>query len=117
MPRCSRDDRTKAAIILVCLIVAFVLSSRLQRGISEPIVELARVASLVCQHKNFSVRASHPGSNNSDEIGNLMAGFNSMLSEIEQRDDRLMLHQTHLEETVALRTGELTAANEESLVA
>ena len=46
-----------------------------------------------------------------------MTGFNSMLAEIEQRDDRLLLHQTHLEETVALRTGELTAANEELLVA
>ena len=46
-----------------------------------------------------------------------MAGFNTMLAEIEQRDDRWLLHQTDLEHTVALRTGELTAANEELLVA
>lgn len=106
-----------AGIVLVSLLIAFVLSSKLQRSISAPIVELARVAGLVSQHKNFSIRASHPGVSDSDEIGNLMTGFNSMLAEIEQRDDKLLLHQTHLEDTVALRTGELTTANEELIIA
>src|SRR5258708_21751672 len=115
--RMKEDAAFTAAIILVCLIVAFFLSSRLQRGISEPSVEVAGVARLGSKHKNVRVRASHPGWNNSDEIGNLMAGFNSMLAEIEQRDDRLMLHQTHVEETVALSKGELSADNEELLVA
>ncbi len=104
-------------IVFISLLAAFVLSWWLQRSISEPIVELARVARLVSQHKNFSARVSHPRLNDNDEIGNLMTGFNSMLAEIEQRDDKLLLHQTHLEATVALRTGELTEANEELLVA
>lgn len=119
----ASDDRDRNArlkqyaaistgIVLISLLAAFVLSSWLQRSISEPIVELARVAKLVSQHKNFSARASHPRLNDSDEIGNLMSGFNGMLAEIEQRDDSLLLHQTDLEETVALRTSELTTANE-----
>ncbi|MGZ5493426.1 MAG: ATP-binding protein [Thermoanaerobaculia bacterium] len=112
-----RHGQIGIVILPASLLIAFVLGSRLQRRISGPIVELARVASLVSQHKNFSVRASQHGSNDSDEIGNLMTGFNSMLAEIEQRDDELLVHQTHLEETVALRTGELTAANEGLLVA
>jgi PAS domain S-box-containing protein len=99
-----------AGIVLVSLLIAFVLSSRLQRSISDPIVELERVASAVSQNKNYSMRARPRGSSDSNEIGNLVTGFNSMLAEIEQRDDKLLLHQTHLEETVALRTGELTVA-------
>ena len=99
-----------AAVVLMSLLIAFILSSKLQRSISAPIVELARVANLISQHKNFSVRASHPRRNDSDEIGNLLTGFNSMLAEIEQRDDSLLQHQAQLEATVALRTGELTVA-------
>lgn len=106
-----------AGIGLLSLLIAFVLSWWLQGSISRPIVELARVASYVSEHKNFSVRASHPRLNEGNEIGNLMTGFNGMLAEIEQRDHRLLLHQTDLEETVALRTAELTAANAELLVA
>jgi PAS domain S-box-containing protein len=101
---------------LLSLLIAFVLSWWLQGGISQPIVELARVANYVSEHKNFSVRASHRGLNDRNEIGNLMTGFNGMLAEIEQRDGRLLLHQTDLEATVALRTAELIAANEELLV-
>ena len=102
-------------IVVLSLLIALVLSWWLQGSISTPIVELARVAGFVSEHKNFSVRASHPGLNDEGEIGNLIAGFNGMLAEIEQRDHKLLLHQTDLEETVALRTAELTAANEELL--
>ena len=49
------------------------------------IVELARVARYVSEHKNFSVRASSDaGLNDGNEIGNLMGGFNTMLAEIEE---------------------------------
>ncbi|MEA2489847.1 MAG: hypothetical protein QOH21_1639 [Acidobacteriota bacterium] len=119
----DRDARVKqyaliaAGIVLLSLFVAFLLSWRLQSSISKPIAELARVASYVSAHKEFSVRARHQGLDDRNEIGNLMTGFNGMLAEIQQRDDRLLLHRTDLEQTVALRTAELTAANEESLVA
>jgi PAS domain S-box-containing protein len=119
----DRNTRVKeygeiaAGIVLFSLLIAFVLAAGLQRGISRPIVELARVARLVSQHKNYSVRAGHSVSNDGDEIGNLITGFNNMLAEIEQRDHKLLLYQTHLEETVACRTAELTYANEELLAA
>src|SRR6202171_1041233 len=102
-----------AGLVVLSLFIAFVLSSRLQRSISEPIVDLARVASLVSRLKDFSVRAGHPGLNASYGIGNLVTGFTDMLAEIEQSDDGLLLHQTQREETGALRTGELTTANDE----
>ena len=106
-----------AAILLLSLLTAFVLAARLQGRISAPIVELARVAALVSRDKTFSVRAHHKDLNDGDEIGNLMTGFNSMLAELEQREQKLVLHQAQLETTVDQRTAELTAANQELLLA
>jgi PAS domain S-box-containing protein len=87
-----------AGIVLVSLLSAFVLSSRLQRNISSPIIELARVARLVSQDKDYSVRAD-PESvhDDGDEIGRLIAGFNGMLIEIEQRDHRLLVAKSEAE--------------------
>jgi PAS domain S-box-containing protein len=121
----ARDRNTRlkqyfqigAGIIFVSLLVAFILAKQLQRGISDPIVELARVTTQVSREKDFSVRVSHGSLVDGNEIGNLMAGFNSMLAEIEQRDQKLVLYQTELVNTVAQRTRELTIANEELLVA
>jgi PAS domain S-box-containing protein len=115
--RLKQYGEIAAGILLLSLLTAFVLATRLQGRISRPIVEMARVAALVSKDKSFSVRASDPGLNDGDEIGNLMTGFNSMLAELEERDHKLLLHQTHLEEIVDRRTAELTAANEELLVA
>lgn len=106
-----------AAILLLSLLTAFVLAARLQGRISAPIVELARVAALVSRDKTFSVRVQHKDLNDGDEIGNLMTGFNSMLAELEQREQKLVLHQAQLETTVDQRTAELTAANQELLLA
>jgi PAS domain S-box-containing protein len=89
-------------IVLVSLLFAFVLSSRLQRNISEPIVDLARVASLVSQHKNYSMRANLRGLNDDDEIDHLMTGFNSMLAEIEQRDSRLLVAKNDAEKAAEI---------------
>jgi len=104
-------------IVLLSLLAAYGLAAWLQHGISEPIVELARVAALVSKDKSFSVRASLSRLNVGDEIGNLIIGFNTMLAELEERDRKLVLHQTQLVTTVAQRTAELTAANEELLAA
>ena len=58
------------------------------------------------------MRTTHHRTNRSDEISDLVTGFNSMLAEIEQRDRQLLMQQTILEETVALRTEELRAAKD-----
>jgi signal transduction histidine kinase len=52
-----------------------------------------------------------------DEIGELVDGFNEMLSEIEARDRKLLRYQEDLEATVAARTAELTAVNEDLVTA
>jgi PAS domain S-box-containing protein len=115
--RLKQYGQIATIIIFFSLLIAFILAARLQRGISEPIVELAAVAALVSREKTFSVRVSHRSLDDGNEIGNLMTGFNSMLAGLEQRDQKLVLYQSELETTVAQRTAELTTANEELLVA
>ena len=105
------------SVLIVSLLTAYVLAARLQRRISAPIIELARVAALVSREKTFTVRANHTEFHSDDEISNLVLGFNSMLGGLEQRDQEIALYQTKLETTVEQRTAELTAANQELLIA
>ena len=62
---------------------ALLVSSRLQRVISEPILGLEKTMRKVSAQKNFSLRAAK---SQNDEIGGLIDGFNTMLAEIQPRD-------------------------------
>ena len=90
------------SILSLSLLVAFVLSSRLQRLISDPILDLVRTAKMVSVEKNYSVRAAKQSG---DEMGVLIDGFNEMLAQIEGRDEKM-------ERTILERTSELTASEE-----
>ena len=72
-----------AVILLGAMLVAFVLSSRLQRMISKPILALAEATRVVSEQKNYSVRAVKHGD---DEIGSLIDRFNEMLFELEKHE-------------------------------
>src|SRR2546430_1159469 len=69
--------------VLVSGLVAFFVSSRLQGLISNPILHLEDTMRMVSANKNYGVRAVK---SYDDEIGRLIDGFNTMLSEIQQRD-------------------------------
>ncbi len=99
-----------SVILAASLFLAFFLSSRLQGVISGPILHLAETARLVSKKKNYSIRAVKQGE---DELGELIDGFNEMLSQIQLRDQELGRHQENLQAEVAARTAELRAANEE----
>ena len=111
----SRMQRYTGIVIVIVLAVScvtFVLSSWLQRVISEPILGLARTARLISREKRYSLRAAKHGQ---DEIGVLIDGFNEMLSEIQQRDAALERQRENLEVQVAERTAALLSANKELL--
>jgi methyl-accepting chemotaxis protein len=74
---------TAAAVLVLSLVVALLLSSSLQRIISEPINALARTARDVSQHDDYSLRATK---STDDELGVLVDAFNSMLGEIERSE-------------------------------
>ena len=99
-------------IILVALafsgFCAFLLASRLQRLISDPVIHLAQTAKAVTVLKNYGIRARRCADN---ELGMLIDGFNEMLSEIQQRDRDLEGHRDSLEDEVCARTAELRRVN------
>lgn len=95
-------------ISLVAFLLAYLLSSRLQRFISEPILHLAQVMKTVSTERNYAVRAQ---SDSNDELGSLIVGFNEMLGQVEVRDEKLKRHREELEEMVTQRTSELSATN------
>ena len=84
-----------ALVLIVSLIVAVFLSSKLQRLVTEPILALVQTMRQVSQEKSFTIRAKKMSG---DEIGLLIDGFNDMLSEIEARDEVLRQRQGHLQE-------------------
>ena len=97
-----------AVVLLVSLLVTFVLSAHLQRIITDPLLRLSAIARRVSTEKNYSVRVNGEGD---DELGNLITDFNTMLDEIQSRDNELREHRLRLEESVAKRTRELENAN------
>ncbi|HOO45003.1 MAG TPA: CHASE sensor domain-containing protein [Deltaproteobacteria bacterium] len=99
-----------AVIMLASILLAFLLSSRLQHVISEPILNLAHTMNLISKEKRYSLRAEK---HSDDELGSLIDGFNEMLSLIQARDEELEKHSDHLENLVRIRTSELSMINEE----
>ena len=106
----TRDVLVFACVLLVSLLIALAVSSRLQRSISQPILDLAGVARRVTLEKDYSVRAS---GGSRDEIGSLVVAFNEMLEEIRQQEAELRAARDRLEQRVAERTAQLQVANKE----
>jgi signal transduction histidine kinase/ActR/RegA family two-component response regulator len=78
---------TILGIVLPALfLIGFIISSRLQRVVSGPVLELADTAKGVSRKKDYSVRAKKYVD---DEIGMLVDSFNEMLGQIQTRDNEL----------------------------
>jgi two-component system, sensor histidine kinase and response regulator len=96
-------------IVTGALLLAYLIANKLQRVISEPVLHLSEIMKQVSRDKDYAVRGVRQGNN---ELGELITGFNEMLQEVEIRDDRLQEYHEELEQKVATRTRELTAAKE-----
>jgi signal transduction histidine kinase/CheY-like chemotaxis protein len=81
--RARRYANILIIFVLVSGLFAFFVSSKLQGLISKPILHLEDTMRIVSSNKNYAVRAVKTYG---DEIGRLIDGFNTMLSEIQQRD-------------------------------
>jgi len=77
--------------------------------IIHPILDLANVMGRITTVHDYSQRAQRQSQ---DEIGELVAGFNSMLDQIEQKDKALGQYSQQLESEVQARTAELLLAKE-----
>ena len=79
-------------------LLAVLLSRRLRRTITDPMLGLVATARTVGEKHDYSVRT--PGSERGDELGLLAVAFNHMLSRIENQDAALSLSQRQLEALV-----------------
>jgi len=106
----ARINRTLLKLLLFILIVsglasgtAFLLLSKLQKTLVDPLFHLSNVMNKVTEEKDYSVRTSI---HSKDELGMLAGGLNKMLEQIEKWN-------IELENTVAARTTTLRQTNEQ----
>jgi len=90
MQRWNARTRRYASILGIFVLIsgclAWLVSSKLQILVSGPILHLEQTMRAVSVDRNYAVRALK---SSSDEIGRLIDGFNTMLSEIQHRDKAL----------------------------
>ena len=105
--RAQRYAKICFVFALMSAFLAFLVSSKLQKLISGPIMHLEDTMRMVSANKNYEVRAVK---SYSDEIGSLIDGFNAMLSDIQQRDgalrganEQLQSRTQELEEEISQR--------------
>ncbi|MEQ1861969.1 MAG: ATP-binding protein [Chthoniobacteraceae bacterium] len=72
-----------AAVLAVSVLVAVIVSSRLERLICGPMQALAETAHRIASRSDYSLRAKKEAA---DEVGDFTDSFNSMLEQIEKRD-------------------------------
>ena len=99
---------TIVLIIAGSTLFAYLLGSRLQRLVSDPVIHLVQTAKAVTLLKDYKIRAYKTAD---DELGLLTDNFNEMLCQIQLRDRDLGRHRDRLEEEVAARTADLQKVN------
>ena len=74
------------ALLIVAVAAALALARRMQRSVSEPLLELADTAQRVSTSRDYSIRATPVAQ---DEIGTVVRSFNEMLNRISERTAEL----------------------------
>jgi two-component system sensor histidine kinase/response regulator len=101
-----------ALIVLILLLLSslavYPLWNRLQHIILEPVQSLLQTLYQISSNNDYTRRVKPMGR---DELGQLIDGFNAMLSQVQRRDQALEDHRRRLEEQVAERTRDLLDAN------
>jgi signal transduction histidine kinase/CheY-like chemotaxis protein/HPt (histidine-containing phosphotransfer) domain-containing protein len=88
-------------VLLISILATYLISAHLLRLVSDPIVQLAKIAGRVTTEKNYSLRAT---AQSNDESGVLVGAFNQMLEHIEKRDLALQNARDEMELRVQQRT-------------
>jgi signal transduction histidine kinase/ActR/RegA family two-component response regulator len=75
-----------AAVMVTSLVLAALVTSRLQASVIAPVLEVAQVARNVLTRRDYSLRAAKTSN---DEVGTLVDAFNNMLEEVAKRTKAL----------------------------
>lgn len=97
-------------ILFASILAAFIISTILQRSITNRLLSLVHKTKQVTDTGDYSVRVSTEGH---DEVGVLSGAFNNMLSQIETQNHEIVSFNQNLENKVAERTQQLQEANKE----
>jgi signal transduction histidine kinase/CheY-like chemotaxis protein len=105
-------------VLAASLGLGLLVSSRLQRGITQPMLAVGEVAQQVMQRRDFGLRAPRT---TDDEVGQLAESFNGMLQTLEHEIAERSAAETNvrtlnaeLEQRVAQRTAELEVRTREA---
>lgn len=93
------------------LALALMITLRLQAAITEPLRDLTSTMSRVKSQHDYRVALK---AQSNDEVGVLVEGFNAMIADILERDERLARHRERLEQDVADRTADFARAAAEA---
>lgn len=91
-------------VLLISALIAYLISLRLQRLISGPLLSLSDTAMKVSRDNDFSLRAKKE---TNDEVGRLVEAFNHMLEQVEQAVESLRLSDRLKDEFLATMSHEL----------
>jgi diguanylate cyclase (GGDEF)-like protein len=94
-------------------LLIFWFLEKIAKKLSDPILELVAISDNIKYSGDYQQRATI---NSSDEIGQLGTAFNSMLEQIDSRNQALEQQKDTLEEQVQARTYDLTVAKNNALV-
>jgi len=81
-------------VIFISMLVAWILATKLQKIITDPIYSLLKITTTVSKKQDYTLRAEKLVN---DEIGTLIDGFNEMLINIENRDKEILLLNDQLD--------------------
>jgi signal transduction histidine kinase/DNA-binding response OmpR family regulator len=96
-------------VLFVSVLLTYVISARLLRVITEPLLQLAGVAGKISEQEDYALRAISSGN---DEVGKVIRSFNEMLGRIQERDNAIHAAKDQLELRVQERTQELERARD-----
>jgi PAS domain S-box-containing protein len=87
-------------VMALSLLVAYLLSRRLQRVITEPLEAMARAAREIVERRDYSLRARKFSN---DEFGLVADAFNNMLDEVQSRAVAREQANTELQKQIEVR--------------
>jgi signal transduction histidine kinase/CheY-like chemotaxis protein len=96
-------------VLVFASAITYIISARLLRTITHPLLQLAEVATRISSEEDFSLRVAPLGT---DEIGKVVHSFNRMLERVQQRDLALLAANDDLELRVQQRTAQFEKARD-----
>ncbi len=87
-------------ILITAFVIALLISIRLQQIISQPIISLTRTMQRISVNKDYNIRIKQHGK---DEIGQLIDGFNTMISQIDKQNHALTIAKNQAETSAQIK--------------